>query len=530
MPVKNDILPILIIILLTTFTYLGSFYVPFMMDDYHVVQVNPNIRNISSINLGGRSLLMYSFAINYYLGELNPFGYHLVNLLIHIACSILVYYVAYSILERIREDKEKENIIASSFGALIFALHPLHIGTVTIVSSRSSTLMSMFFLASLLFYTKSKENKKMLLLSFLMFILALLSKEDAIMLPFIIILYDLCFNIEKLNLSILLNRTIKIYSIFLSVLIAGILFLRINLKQMLSNFFTQQSFESTYEHLLTGFKSIIYYIKLVYFPIGYSTEYYVQTAHSFLELKVFLSFLAIITILILGIILYKKNSWATFCIYWFFITLIPTTTFVVMRDLVTDRWVYLPSIGLIMLLPFILLCLELKSGQHQLLPLSKKTTIKIGIIILFLLLILSSYRVSLYTNEEKLWKDTLKKHPQSFYALNSLGVEYLKKEELGNAEEQFIKIIEYLNDSSTEARTNLGIIYHKRGQDDIAFSHINKALQIKAIPRVHAQTYLVLAKIYDDQNQTQLKEESLQKAKELSPQFYENMYNQYKFK
>ncbi len=527
MSFKKDAIPIMAVIILTTFTYLGSFYVPFMLDDYHVVQVNPNIRDISSIGLGGRSLLMYSFAINYYLGGMNTFGYHLINLVIHIICSILVYYIALSIFSQIRKDKETENRIISTFCALAFALHPLHIGTVVVVSSRSSILMAMFFLLSLLFYTCAEKNKKMLILSFLMFILALLSKEDAITLPFIIILYDLCFNIEKFNLTILLKRSIKFYSIYLAALLTGIIFLRINLTRMTMDIFTPQAFGSTYEHILTGLKSILYYIKLIYLPIGYSTEYYVKIAHSFLELKVLISFFVILALIISGIILYKKHSWATFCTYWFFITLIPTTTFVVMRDLVTDRWVYLPSVGLILLIPCMFLCSELNIKQTKLLPLNKKTALYFGIIVIILFLILSWYRISLYTDEEKLWNDTLEKNPYSFYALNSLGALYMKKGELGNAEEQFVRIIEYFNDTSAEARTNLASIYHKRGQDEIAISHINKALQINAIPRVHAQMHIVLARIYNDQNQTKLREENLQKAKELSPQFYNNLYNQF---
>lgn len=524
----KELIPITIISILTVLVYLSSFSVPFILDDYHVVQINPNIKNISEINpLSSRSILTYSLAINYYLGGLNPFGYHLMNLVLHVINSILVYYLAFSLFSQLKKDKELENTITSVFCALIFALHPLHVGTVVQISSRSAVLMTTFFLLSLLLFIKAKENKKLLLLSLLTFIFAILSKEDAIVLPLIIILYDLCFNIEKFSFILFLKRFVKYYMPYFVVLITGIFILKINIMRMISNLFTSQLFGNGYEHFLTGLKSILYYIKLIYIPFGWSTEYFIKPAQSFFELYVILSFIFIIMILLSGIILYRKHGWATFCIYWFFITLIPTTTFVVMRDLVTDRWAYLPSVGFLILVPCFFLCSEISFRQIKILPLQKKIAIYLAIIIIFMFMILAAYRIYIYTNEQKLWENTLEKNPYSFYALSSLGSTYMKKGQFENAEEQFIKVIQLFNDSSAEARINMGIIYHKQGKTEQAISHLSRAIEMQSAPLIHAQAYVYLARIYDDLNQTQLKDQNLQKAQELVPEYYEGIFNQF---
>jgi 4-amino-4-deoxy-L-arabinose transferase-like glycosyltransferase len=130
-----------------------------------------------------RPIVILSYALNYKLGGLRPFGYHLANIFLHALNSVLVYLLAHLIFERKRP---------ALFSALLFAIHPVHTEAVTGVVGRAELLAFLFSLSSLLMYITSKERKGYVL-SLAFFLLALFSKENALILPFVLMLYDLTF-------------------------------------------------------------------------------------------------------------------------------------------------------------------------------------------------------------------------------------------------------------------------------------------------------------------------------------------------
>lgn len=145
-----------LIILLTYLVYSNSFQGSFQYDDIHAIVKNPYIRDLSNIpqiflypHMGSgifqetnsyRPLLMATFALNYFFGGLNVFGYHLFNLIIHIFSAILVYLITLFILRIVFEGKEspplRNHRFVSLFAALIFAVHPVQTESVTLLTGR----------------------------------------------------------------------------------------------------------------------------------------------------------------------------------------------------------------------------------------------------------------------------------------------------------------------------------------------------------------------------------------------------------
>ena len=172
--------------------YSSSLYSGFIWDDKFLVAENPIIRaplwsgylftqdpanSGFSFTIYYRPMQMLSYALDYRIWGLNPFGFHLTNMLIHFFNGLLVFFLTKKITGR-----EPLAIMAS----LLFVVNPAHAGAVSYISGRADLLMFFFgFLSMLCFYLfKKKGDSPHLAGSAVFFVFALLSKEAAIIIPF----------------------------------------------------------------------------------------------------------------------------------------------------------------------------------------------------------------------------------------------------------------------------------------------------------------------------------------------------------
>lgn len=153
------------------------------------------------------------YFLEYYLYKYNAWGYHLTNLILHILCTILVYFLAIVLIK-------KENIAFLS--SIFFALHPIHTDAVSWICTRHSFLVTLFYLLSLIFFIKYLNSKKtkFYIYSIFFFIFSLCSKEEAVTLPLVILLSDLLIFPRKF----LLKEKLKLYSPYFFTLFLYFLF------------------------------------------------------------------------------------------------------------------------------------------------------------------------------------------------------------------------------------------------------------------------------------------------------------------
>ena len=140
-----------------------------------------------------RPVLLISFALDYKIFNLNPLGYHLTNTLLHILVAILGFFLIYTLSQK--------KFLLSYLPALLFLVHPLQTEAITYIAGRADPLSSVFALLTLIFYVnfRNKNNKKYLFFSVGTFLLALLTKEQSILLPALVLLVELCFFSNKDN-------------------------------------------------------------------------------------------------------------------------------------------------------------------------------------------------------------------------------------------------------------------------------------------------------------------------------------------
>ena len=317
-----ELLGLTIIILLGIIIYSNSFDCSFHFDDFRSIVLNTNIRNLSDLKTiwdfsPSRPVAFLTFALNYHFNQLDVRYYHLVNLIIHLFTACLVWKLTLLIFSSpvLKDDPVcKHKKVLAFFTALLFVSHPLATQSVTYIVQRMASLAAMFYLLSIALYMKARLSAKGDLSKTLLFIgslvsavLAMLTKENAFTLPFAIVLVEIFF-LRTTKLSI----NFKDYRVIL--LIAALLgtILIIPLKFSFSIFRPippMNGFTYTitpFNYLFTQFSVIVKYIRLLFLPINQQLAYDFPVSTTFFEIRTLLSFVVLLSLIILAILCFKR--------------------------------------------------------------------------------------------------------------------------------------------------------------------------------------------------------------------------------
>ena len=505
--------------------YANGLNTPLQSDDeqyiYNSKHYPSSYTQISNIRY--RHINGLSFALNYHWGQKNPFGYHLFNILIHICTTFLVFYIAQLTIENGTPWGKEAALKIALFTALLFGLHPIQTETVTYISGRPGGLAGLFYLLSFLFFILGSmkaptiRRPVLYLLALMVFFLAVLSKENAITLPIVIILYDLCL-MKGPNWSSFRSR-LGFYLCY--PLLAGVTFF-ISSHESPHVFNAIQGFSKKINFTLglVQLDLLKYPLKLFLFPINLTFEY------DFLTRVSWVSLFASMAIVLLCIFLalkkfYIKNSVLTFCVLWFPTTIAPTNSFMPRAHLFSERNMYIPTFGLCLFTAIILFLIGFRNKTE------KRGTIwgiAIMLVVCLAFTTLVVKRNQVYTSPATLWADTFKKSPNKLSIGKTLSIHYLMEEEYARALKPLNALLE-INPNLYDVHQNLGIAHKSLGNFSIAEKHFKEAIRVEPTdPAPHfnlASLYGNLGKFIQASREFDLAE-TLYKAKGTypPPQFY----------
>jgi protein O-mannosyl-transferase len=303
---------------------------------------------LSSWISGGRPLLMFSYWLNYRFWGEAPFSYHFVNLLIHFINTGLVYLVLSRLLTKAGWS-QRRTLVASIIGALAFAIHPLQTESVSYVSGRSESLVSLFLLlAYVVFLYRRKESISWweALLVLVLFGLGLKTKENAISLAGILILTDLFwptpFSLRGLR------RNWRLYCLMVPGVIAAAVLVFRSLATAQSAGFSVVTFK-WYQYGFTQARAIFTYIRLVVFPVGQSLDQDYPTSHTIMEHGAIYYMILLVALVVVSVIWRRRYPLFCFGLLMFLIWLAPTSSIIPIDDALVERRMYLPLVGLILI-------------------------------------------------------------------------------------------------------------------------------------------------------------------------------------
>lgn len=500
----------------------------FVFDDESVVQNNQSIQSLASIPkyftaedgfhkvIGRyyRPIVSSTYAIDYALWKLDPWGFHLTNVIVHIIACLLLF----ALLKEIFKGK-KYGILASLIGTMVFLVHPIHTEAVSWVSGRTDSIVTIFFFASFLYYVRyihSREDKKskddpqrMLMWSLILYFFGLLSKEMIITMPVIIVLFDFVYRGKGFAY---LKNNIKAYGWFAGVTVFYLI-LRYYLLQDIPERESYMYFHGmdVVTGIATMLKTLPIYFKLLFFPVGLLYHYngFLSDAHSFFESGVLMSVLFIAALIVWAVIAFRKKEGAVaFCILFFFVTLLPVMNIIPTMSLMAERFLYMTSFALSLIISY----LVLKFIDEK----NKNTIIGVSVIVIAVFAVLTFQRNAEWKDNDTLYSTA--DGVDGTVLLVNAGNIYANKQIYDEAEKRFRRAIE-IRDNSILAHHNLGLIHMIRGQLDSAEIEISKGI---ALDPLAPDGYFQLASIYRMQGDMPKAIEKLEKLQEVAPNYRES--------
>ena len=537
-------------------SYANTFANGFVLDDVRAIVENPLIRDLGNTgelfrtNYWGagepgvtgldpglyRPLTVLTYALSYQVWGLEPTAYHVANVGLHAATSVLVFVVAVDIVG---------SVVPAFATAAVFAVHPIHTDAVASVVGRAEILATFFFLIAFRVARRARQDSSPIATqrrawtlnrataAFVvagLYFLALLAKESAVTLPAVLALDD-WFHREELRPG----GATPTRAIFLrySPLIAALVVYLALRSQVVGEHGVWPGFTGATvgDRLLTASRVLFEYLVLFVFPRRLLADYWttdVPIAHSLLEPLVIVSIATWIAIAALVATKLRKDRLFQFSTAWFFVTILPVSNlFFAIGVAKAERILYLPSIGLCLLVGWASLRLS-RMTQQAWVP---ATALAIIVVVFGL----RTLRRNLdWKNNLTLALVTLETSPRSPLMNSIAGTEYASRGELERATQygeavvreapsvaqghlQLAKlyldrgvvprsISEYsaalrLAPDNLEAHNNLGLAYLRTGQTDSALAHFQASRRINpnsVQPRINlGMAYSTLGRLSD---------------------------------
>ncbi len=381
-------------------------------------------------------LTLLSLAVNYFFSGTEASGYIFTNILFQaLNCCLLFIFLCQINLRK----------TTAFFVALLFAVHPLHVESVAWIAERKDVLFVFFFFISLIFYTRyfKTDDKRIYFLSLLFFLCSCLSKAQAVTLSLTLFLIDFLLD-GKITLAKSLS---KIPFILISILV-GI----ISVKAQGGNVASFTGADFTFlQRLAFAAQNYLHYILHPLLPLRLSAFYPYPDSFQ----PMYYLYLPVAAMIFFGAIFYfRKNKLVIFSVLFFtFNIFFLLQLFPVGDAMMADRYSYLPSIGLFILMVCVAEHLIHKSKR-------KKYIVQFLAAIYFLFLAQSTFaRCSVWRDGITLWSDVIKKYPHTSIAYVNRGANYYDNANTTAALNDFKKAIE-LNPHNSFARYNAATIYY----------------------------------------------------------------------
>ncbi|MCX7995568.1 MAG: tetratricopeptide repeat protein [candidate division WOR-3 bacterium] len=482
-------------------------------DDYHLITANHSIKELSWKNIKEMfstgyvgtyiPLTVLSFAIENKLFKLNPFITHLINLILHIFNTILVFYLIYLLTH---------NFIIATIVSLLFGIHPLHVESVAWATERKDVLYSFFFLSSLILYYSYRKIEKRIyyFFSILSFIFAILSKPMAVSLPLVLILLDY-YHDRQFSLKLVYSKIVY----FIPAIVIGIINIHFQGSGSLS-------LVTYLKHIFVFFYNLLFYLFKLIIPVKLSAFYpYPESFEKSLPLIFIISPFIVAVIVYLVVLTGKYTQRVIFGALFFLITLLPVSQIVplIAPAIAADRYTYIPSLGLFFIFGIFVNWMYNEKLKDSI---TLRRIFSFVLVLIFLIYGLISYsRCKVWRDSITLWTDVLEKYPQNGIAFNNRGNAYKLIGQYEKAIEDFNKAIEFAPELELPY-FNRGTVYERLGQYDKAIADFTMALNLQ--PNF-AVGYVDRGAVYCRLGEYDKAYNDLIRALQLNPNFAEAYYN-----
>jgi protein O-mannosyl-transferase len=518
--------------------YSNSFYCSWQFDDEPNITENPNLHlkkitpetikdalfsNRNNPGFPYRPVACITLALNYYFGGLDVFGYHLINIFIHLISSIFLFLFIYHTLNlpSLKEKYATHSYSIALLATIFWAINPVQVQAVTYIVQRMASLAGMFFILTMYLYLKARmtaSRKRSFLffaMSFVGFLLALGSKENAAMLPVVIFVYEALL-IQEDPFSFIRRNFSLMLIVLVCTLLLGIGYLYFKGGNVFSFLEGYENRPFTLgQRLLTETRVVVFYLSLLLYPLTarLNIAHYFELSGSLIDpASTLFSILAVFLLIAFALYLARKRSLLSFCILFFFLNHVIESG-IFSLEIAYEHRNYIPSM---------LFFLPISIGLIALIERYKTKKLMQFTLTAFITFVLIGFGHATYLrnfdwkNQKTLWSDSIKKSPDISRPYHNLGKYYhdsghlekalefyeqalekrlnnrkgelyvtyftlgkvrAKMKNYAQAESFFRQVIQ-IHPSFWPVYNDLGGVYDKQGKDDLAHQYLVKAFRL----------------------------------------------------
>jgi tetratricopeptide (TPR) repeat protein len=486
------------VVALALLPYVSAVTNGFVLDDVAIVAENPAIRDLGNLGQMLRSdywgttgrataiidpglyrpLTLFTYAIDYRSWRLDPAGYHLVNIVLHAVVSLVVLMLFVEVLGA---------VIPAVVGAAIFAVHPIHTEAVTGIVGRAEILATLFFvlafrrarLSAPLTQGSDASRRTMSAVgaASLFYFLGLLSKESAVTLPAVLLVDDWLRRTEIRSSAQRVMRSVVTRYVALGAVMAIYLALRQQVVTGHAQMWAGWVGVSPGFRVLTAIRVLAEYLSLFAFPRTLLADYWktdVPVATSLLEPATL--FALVLWVALAGVTWWKLRDQRPILLGagWFLITILPASNLLFASGIgKAERILYLPSIGLCLIVGWIALRLHGVARYRRALP--------VAAALIVVALAARTYRRNMDWHDNlTLARATLAVSPRS-PLMNTIAAEALVKSGDPRAAVPLLEVALRETPNVPGLHTHLGAAYFAQGQLERSIDEYRLALRVNPV-------------------------------------------------
>ncbi len=460
--------------------------------------------------------------LDYRLWGLNATGYHLTNLILHVAGVLVFFFVARRLIAAVFRSKVGSSFgfeIAACAATLLYAVHPLRVESVAWATERRDVLSGLFFFLALLSYLRARSPEEdsnhsgSLGAAFLLFVAASLSKATTVVFPVILLILDF-YPLRRIsggvrNWFFRERREVwieKLPFLIISILV-GIQAVR---GQMAAEALVGLSERGVVDRIAAALYNPAFYLYKTFVPLSLSPLYEWPVSFSPLAWPYLLG--AAVLVALTALFIRFREAWPAGLALWiaYLVFLLPVVIpFQAGVQIAADRYTYLAGTTWGLLIGGLVAYCWLRVGSAAGRGISAVAT---GIVLA--LAVLTYQQTQVWRDTVTLWKHVLTVDPDSWNAYGGLGTEYRKQKHYDEALEM-LQHAKELNPYSAKVHNNLGSVYADMGKPLEALPYYREALDIN--PNLAAAHYNLGSTLMTQTDRLPDAMDSLQRALELEP-------------
>ncbi len=439
--------------------YANSLGNAFVFDDRVIILDNRLLRSLSNVPkllvASYRPIRDLTHALDFAVWGENAAGFHLTNIIIHVANTLLVL-----VLVR----RFTGELLPGVLAAIIFAVHPIQTDAVTYISGRRDILFTLFYLASFIVYLNHRKSRS--LTTFVLFIflwgLSLMSKEMAVTLPLFIFLWNYCDGWGdtagswwRRSLQTIRNALRRDQWFYLPLLLMVPAYIWYQAFVKGGSMLARDGFKywggSFYTNMLLSLRVQAWYLKQLVLPtpiVQYKGSFDMST--TLFDWRVLLSIILVGAVLLAGFWALGRDKLMAFAILSYFVLLLPVSQLIPHHELLADHYLYLPMMSFALL--FALVVQKIAARDQR----AKQIAYGTAAVVVLVLAFMTISRNQVWKDDLTLWQTNYEEVPNSIRAASSLAKAYSNVNP-GKAAELYKRCIE-IDPSYSPAYYSLAVL------------------------------------------------------------------------